>query len=81
MPNAERLVAAIGLNVAPVILPERAAFHASVGEGKTAQEVDVNSKAAADVAQVWQWVGNQVGMQTLKQVKKKDSRPSKRTAA
>lgn len=54
--EAERLVEQIGLKVAPVMLPERAAFHHSVAEGKTAPELEPKSKAADDVAALWNWV-------------------------
>jgi chromosome partitioning protein len=64
--EASELVAAIGLAVAPVMLPDRAAFHASVGEGKTAQELEPGGKAAQDVARLWDWISQQVGIQTRK---------------
>jgi chromosome partitioning protein len=54
--EAERLVEQIGLKVAPVMLPERAAFHHSVSEGKTAPEWEPKGKAAEDVAALWQWI-------------------------
>ena len=55
-PEATELVQRIGLQVAPVMLPERAAFHHSVAEGKTAAEIDPKGKAAEDVAQLWAWI-------------------------
>ena len=54
--EAERLVEQIGLKVAPVMLPERGAFHHSVAEGKTASELEPKGKAADDVAALWEWV-------------------------
>jgi chromosome partitioning protein len=44
------------LQVAPVMLPERAAFHHSVAEGKVASEIGSGSKAAEDVVRLWKWV-------------------------
>jgi chromosome partitioning protein len=44
------------LQVAPVMLPERAAFHHSVAEGKAAPEIEPRGKAAEDVARLWKWV-------------------------
>jgi chromosome partitioning protein len=44
------------LQIAPVMLPERAAFHHSVAEGKAASELEPNGKAAEDVARLWEWV-------------------------
>ncbi len=54
--EAERLIEQIGLKVAPVMLPERAAFHHSVAGGKTAPELEPTGKAADDVAALWAWV-------------------------
>lgn len=54
--EAGRLVEHIGLQVAPVMLPERAAFHHSVAEGKTASEVEPKGKASDDVAALWRWI-------------------------
>jgi chromosome partitioning protein len=44
------------LQIAPVMLPERAAFHHSVAEGKVASEIASGSKAAEDVVRLWKWV-------------------------
>jgi chromosome partitioning protein len=66
--EAGELVQQFGLEVAPVRLPERAAFHHSVGQGKTAQEIDPTGKAAADMANLWTWVCQQLNLFTGKQV-------------
>lgn len=63
------MVAQFGIAVAPVMLPERAAFHHSVGGGKTAQEIDPEGKAAEDVAALWAWVSKHVNLMTDKHVK------------
>ena len=55
-PEAAELVQRIGLQIAPVMLPERAAFHHSVAEGKAASEIEPNGKAAEDVARLWNWI-------------------------
>lgn len=55
-PEAGEVVQRIGLQVAPIMLPERAAFHHSVAEGKVAFELDPRGKTAEDVARLWQWV-------------------------
>lgn len=60
--EAAEVVAQFGIPVAPVILPERAVFHHSVGSGRTAQEVEPESKAAADITLLWKWVCDQVNM-------------------
>lgn len=53
---------ALGLSVAPVILPERAAFHHSTAQGKTAADYDAGGKAAAEIAQLWRWTCEQLNM-------------------
>lgn len=58
--DARGLLERIGLHVAPVMLPERGAFHHSVGEGKTAAEIEPSGKAAGDVTALWEWVWKQV---------------------
>ena len=55
-PEAGEVVRRIGLPVAPVMLPERAAFHHSVAGGKAASEIEPHGKAAEDVARLWEWV-------------------------
>ena len=60
-------MAQFGIPVAPVVLSERAIFHHSVGSGQTAQEAEPESKAAADVARLWNWVCDQVNMPSHKQ--------------
>jgi chromosome partitioning protein len=66
--EAERLVEQIGLKVAPVMLPERAAFHHSVAEGKTAPELEPKGKAADDVAALWKWVSEHASVLSSKHV-------------
>jgi chromosome partitioning protein len=65
--EAGQLVGQFGLRVAPVMLPERAAFHHSVGAGKTAPEIEPQGKAAEDITSLWAWVCKQVNMPTCKQ--------------
>jgi chromosome partitioning protein len=64
--EAGQLVGQFGLSVAPVVLPERAAFHHSVGAGKTAPEIEPQGKAAEDIASLWAWVCEHVNMSTNK---------------
>jgi chromosome partitioning protein len=51
-----------GLEIAPVVLPERAAFHHSVAAGLTAPEQDVQGKAAGEIRALWAWTCEQLGM-------------------
>jgi len=57
-------VAGLGLRVAPVMLTMRALYHHSTADGRTAQEVEPDSKAAAEVAALWAWLCEQVNMST-----------------
>ena len=67
--EAEELINIFNLTVAPVMLPERAAFHHSVGQGKTAQEYEPRGKAARDVANLWTWICQQLNLSTREHVR------------
>jgi len=69
--EAAELVTSYGLKVAPVALSERAAYHHATGEGKTAQELQVDSPAAGEVAALWDWVCRHAGMSTRRRVNTK----------
>ena len=69
--DASKVIQEIGLKIAPVMLPDRAAFHHSVGEGKTVTEFEPNGKAAEDVAALWKWIRKQVNLTTSKRVNTK----------
>lgn len=64
--EAAEVVTGFGLKVAPVALSERAAYYHATAEGKTAPEVDPQGRAAAEVAELWKWVSQQVNMPTRK---------------
>lgn len=51
-----------GLHVAPTRLAERAAFRHAVREGKSVQELEPDSKAAEEVAALWEWIARQLGI-------------------
>lgn len=51
-----------GLKVAPTRLAERAAFRHAVREGKSVQELEPDSKAAEEVAILWDWIAGQLGI-------------------
>ena len=55
-PQAAEVVEKIGLAVAPIFLPERAAFHHSLAEGLSALETEPSGKAAEDVEKLWGWL-------------------------
>lgn len=57
-----------GLDIAPVVLPERAAYHHSTAQGRTAPEYDPNGKAAGEVAALWAWTCGRLGLSVRGQV-------------
>jgi len=59
---AEVIEGSFGLHLAPVMLPERAAFHHSTAQGRTADEFDHRGKAAAEIAALWRWTRGQMNM-------------------
>jgi chromosome partitioning protein len=44
-----------GLEAAPMWLTERAAYRNAVNDGKSVQETEPNSKAAQEIAALWEW--------------------------
>jgi len=46
----------LGLDVSPVTLGDRAAFHRSSAKGETAAEIDPEGKAAKEIEALWKWV-------------------------
>lgn len=56
-----------GLQIAPVVLPERAAFHHSAAAGRTAPEHDAQGKAADEIRALWAWAREQLGVSTSAQ--------------
>jgi len=50
------------LRVAPVRLSERAAFRHATGSGQAAQEIELQGKAALEIAALWLWICQQVAM-------------------
>lgn len=57
------------LPVAPVRLPERAAFHHGAAQGQTAGHLDPNGKAAAEVVELWRWTCAQLNLATCEPLK------------
>lgn len=62
--EATEVMREAGLQMAPVMLPERGDFHHSTGAGQTALEFAPKGKAAADVDALWRWAKQQVGWTT-----------------
>src|SRR5512144_2423634 len=67
--EAKELINIFSLTVAPVMLPERAAFHHSVGQGRTAQEIEPKGKAAREVENLWRWTSQQLNVLTGEHVR------------
>jgi chromosome partitioning protein len=68
--DAREVVEKMGLQVAPLILADRAAYHHSAAVGKTALEYDPTGKAAEEVSALWKWVCKQVNMPARSRVNK-----------
>jgi len=67
-PGATRLVedaraaaAVHGLDVAPVVIEQRAALSHSLTAGQTAQEYEPTGKAAAEIGRLYDWLATQLG--------------------
>jgi chromosome partitioning protein len=59
--EAEELITGdFGLAIAPVRLPDRAAFHHSTAAGQTAPEFLADGKAAGDMRALWGWVSDEL---------------------
>jgi chromosome partitioning protein len=59
---ADLICEGFGLPIAPIVLPERAAFHHSSATGHTAPEHDADGKAAAEIQALWAWTREQLDM-------------------
>ena len=64
--EAAEVVAGYGVEIAPVMMTSRAAFHHAAGQGQAAQEIEPGSRAAKEVAELWSWLSRQVGLSTLR---------------
>ena len=59
-----------GVQVAPIIMSQRAAFAHGVIDGRTAQEFEPGGKAAEEVERLYLWLCGIVDMPTCRQVRK-----------
>ncbi|MDQ2860537.1 MAG: ParA family protein, partial [Pseudomonadota bacterium] len=64
-------VVGLGLRVAPVMLTQRAIYHHSTADGRTAQEVEPEGKAAQEIAALGTWASEQVNMTTRSRANRK----------
>jgi chromosome partitioning protein len=51
---------ALGLEMAPVSLGDRAAYHRSSGKGETASESEPEGKAAQEIDALWKWLSKRL---------------------
>jgi chromosome partitioning protein len=72
---AEVIAGMFDLLIAPVFLSERAAFHHATASGRSAPEIDGDSKASAELGSLWRWTRGQLHMCTS------GATPSTETAA
>jgi len=61
-------VTGMGLQAAPVMLVERAAYHHAEQDGKAAQEIVPDGKAAVEIAELWRWLCSKLAISESKQV-------------
>lgn len=59
--DAKKTAKTMGLDLCPVELGDRAAFHRSSAKGETASEVDPGGKAAKEIEKVWKWLNKKFG--------------------
>lgn len=64
--EAAEVAKLIGFSVAPVHVTERAAFHVATRDGRAAQEIEPEGKAAAEVSAVWNWLCEQLKLKSCK---------------
>lgn len=50
----------LGLDICPITLGDRAAFHRSSAKGETASESEPDGKAAGEVEALWQWLAKEL---------------------
>lgn len=59
--DAAKAATALGLEVCPITIGERADFHRSSAKGEVASEIDADGKAAKEAKKLWKWVAKQLG--------------------
>lgn len=72
--DARESLARLECEVCPVALPERVDYRAASINGRTAQQVDRNGRAAAEIAALYDWLCQQLDNTTTKKRKKEATR-------
>lgn len=62
--DAKQAVAGYGVEIAPVLMGQRAAYQHALTAGLAAQEYEPGGKAAEEVTQLYTWTCTQVGVNT-----------------
>lgn len=65
--EAAEIISGFGLQMAPVSLAERAAFHHATAAGVSAPEFAADSRASAELAALWRWTRTQLNTSTPRQ--------------
>jgi chromosome partitioning protein len=65
---AEVIARTFGLPIAPIMLSERAAFHHATASGRSPLELDMDSRASAELSGLWAWARGQLHMSARGQV-------------
>ena len=68
------IVAALGLQVAPVRMADRGPYHQATMTGQAAQEIEPNGRAAEEVRALWLWFCQQTGLEAHKHTRTKTGR-------
>ena len=58
--DARKTASEMGLDICPVQLGDRAAFHRSSAKGETAAEIDPAGKAAQEIEALWKWLSKEL---------------------
>jgi chromosome partitioning protein len=58
--EAREAARGLGLEICPVELGDRAAFHRSSAKGETAAEIEPEGKAAQEINALWDWLAAQL---------------------
>jgi|SRR5208337_3889603 len=69
-------LAGAGVELAPMVLHQRKAYAARMHEGRTAQEIEPNGKAAGEIRELMLWLCDKVGLLPKEQATKTAKQPA-----
>ena len=67
--DAQEVLAGLDCELAPVLLHDRADFRAASVAARSAQEIEPEGKAAAEIAELFAWVASQLDLSTIRSKK------------